>query len=43
MNKETAYYGMAIFIRALIKAKLPKKELKSELSRIIDDMYKAFK
>lgn len=43
MNKDSAYYCIAIVIHSLIKNKVIKKtKLKKELNRIIDEMYKTF-
>lgn len=40
MNKKIAYYGIAIWIMSLIKRKVPKEDVKVELIRITDEMYR---
>lgn len=43
MDKYNYLYGISVFLHSLItKENLSKKELKSEINRIIDEMYKEF-
>lgn len=43
MKKDTFYYAFAVMLLSIIrKEKIDKEELKEELNRIIDAMYKEF-
>ncbi|WP_280522786.1 MULTISPECIES: hypothetical protein [Bacillales] len=43
MKKDTFYYGFAVMLLSIIrKEKVNKTELKKEINRIIDAMYKEF-